>query len=143
VQPVLSLLLSYRNDRRFFADAGILWFFLGALFLGLIKHCPIINFKVMKELNHGNETLLVLAITLHNILEGLAVGVLLVEWQLVPEASIAGAITLAIGIGIQNFPEGIAVAMPLRRMGMSRSKSFMYGQGSALVEPVAAVLGAL
>jgi ZIP family zinc transporter len=59
------------------------------------------------------------------------------------EASIAGAITLAIGIGIQNFPEGIAVAMPLRRMGMSRSKSFMYGQGSALVEPVAAVLGAL
>jgi ZIP family zinc transporter len=73
----------------------------------------------------------------------LAVGVLLVEWQLVPEASIAGAITLAIGIGIQNFPEGIAVAMPLRRMGMSRSKSFMYGQGSALVEPVAAVLGAL
>jgi ZIP family zinc transporter len=61
----------------------------------------------------------------------------------IPEASIAGAVTLAIGIGIQNFPEGIAVSMPLRRMGMSRWKSFMYGQSSALVEPIAAVLGAL
>jgi ZIP family zinc transporter len=58
----------------------------------------------------------------------------------IPEASIAGAVTLA--IGIQNFPEGIAVSMPLRRMGMSRWKSFMYGQSSALVEPIAAVLGA-
>jgi len=61
----------------------------------------------------------------------------------IPEASIAGAVTLAIGIGIQNFPEGIAVSMPLRRMGMSRWKSFMYGQSSALVEPVAGVLGAI
>ena len=61
----------------------------------------------------------------------------------IPEASIAGAVTLAIGIGIQNFPEGIAVSMPLRRMGMSRWKSFMYGQSSALVEPVAGVLGAV
>jgi hypothetical protein len=59
------------------------------------------------------------------------------------EASIAGAVTLAIGIGIQNFPEGIAVSMPLRRMGMSRRKSFMYGQSSAIVEPIAGVLGAL
>jgi ZIP family zinc transporter len=61
----------------------------------------------------------------------------------IPEASIAGAVTLAIGIGIQNFPEGIAVSMPLRRMGMSRWKSFMYGQSSALVEPIAGVLGAV
>ena len=61
----------------------------------------------------------------------------------IPEASIAGAVTLAIRIGIQNFPEGIAVSMPLRRMGMSRWKSFMYGQSSALVEPVAGVLGAV
>jgi ZIP family zinc transporter len=60
----------------------------------------------------------------------------------VPEATIAGAVILAIAIGIQNFPEGIAVAVPLRRMGMSRRKSFMYGQSSALVEPVAGVLGA-
>jgi ZIP family zinc transporter len=89
-------------------------------------------------------TLLVLAITLHNIPEGLAVGVLFGGVAAgIPEASIAGAVTLAIGIGIQNFPEGIAVSMPLRRMGMSRWKSFMYGQSSALVEPVAGVLGAV
>jgi ZIP family zinc transporter len=89
-------------------------------------------------------TLLVLAITLHNIPEGLAVGVLFGGVAAgIPEASIAGALTLAIGIGIQNFPEGIAVSMPLRRMGMSRKKSFMYGQASALVEPVAGVLGAV
>lgn len=60
-----------------------------------------------------------------------------------PEASIAGAVTLALGIGLQNFPEGIAVAMPLRRMGMSRRKSFFYGQLSAVVEPIAGVVGAL
>src|SRR5690606_5588393 len=89
-------------------------------------------------------TLLVLAITLHNIPEGLAVGVLFGGVAAgIPEASIAAATTLAIGIGLQNFPEGIAVAMPLRRMGMSRKKSFFYGQASALVEPVFGVLGAL
>ena len=59
-----------------------------------------------------------------------------------PGASIAGAVTLAIGIGIQNFPEGFAVSMPLRRLGMSRNKSFFYGQLSAVVEPIAGVLGA-
>ncbi len=88
-------------------------------------------------------TLLVLAITLHNIPEGLAIGVLFGGVAAgIPEATVAGAVTLAIGIGLQNFPEGIAVAMPLRRMGMSRRKSFMYGQASALVEPIAGVLGA-
>jgi ZIP family zinc transporter len=88
-------------------------------------------------------TLLVLAITLHNIPEGLAVGVLFGGVAAgVPEATIAGAVTLAIGIGLQNFPEGIAVSMPLRRMGMSRKKSFIYGQASAIVEPIAGVLGA-
>lgn len=61
----------------------------------------------------------------------------------IPEASIAGAVVLAIGIGLQNFPEGIAVSMPLRRMGISRRKSFFYGQLSAIVEPIAGVLGAL
>ena len=60
-----------------------------------------------------------------------------------PEASIAGAVVLAMGIGIQNFPEGAAVSMPMRRQGLSRSKSFMYGQSSAIVEPIAAVIGAL
>ena len=60
-----------------------------------------------------------------------------------PEASIAGAVVLAMGIGIQNFPEGVAVSMPMRRQGLSRWKSFMYGQSSAIVEPIAAVIGAL
>lgn len=89
-------------------------------------------------------TLLVLAITLHNIPEGLAVGVAFgaVAYG-IPSASLAGAVTLAIGIGLQNFPEGIAVAMPLRREGMSQRKSFFYGQLSAVVEPVFGVIGAL
>ena len=124
-------------------------FFLGAIFIfGLDKVLPHlhINFQETEGVKSPwqRTTLLVLAITLHNIPEGLAVGVLFGGVAAgIPEASIAGALTLAIGIGIQNFPEGIAVSMPLRRMGMSRRKSFMYGQASALVEPVAGVLGAV
>jgi len=124
-------------------------FGLGALFIfGLDKILPHlhINFQETEGVKSPwqRTTLLVLAITLHNIPEGLAVGVLFGGVAAgIPEASIAGAVTLAIGIGIQNFPEGIAVSMPLRRMGMSRWKSFMYGQSSALVEPIAGVLGAV
>lgn len=90
------------------------------------------------------STLLVLAITLHNIPEGLAVGVAFgaVAADL-PSATIGGAIALAIGIGIQNFPEGTAVSMPLRREGMSKGKSFFFGQASGVVEPVAAIIGAI
>jgi len=89
------------------------------------------------------STLLVLAITLHNIPEGLAVGVAFGAVAAgLPSATIGGAIALAIGIGIQNFPEGTAVSMPLRREGVSRMKSFMMGQASGMVEPVAGVLGA-
>lgn len=89
------------------------------------------------------STLLVLAITLHNIPEGLAVGVAFgaVAAQL-PSATIGGAIALAIGIGIQNFPEGAAVSLPMRREGVSRRKSFALGQASGIVEPIAGVLGA-
>lgn len=124
-------------------------FGLGALFIfGLDKVLPHlhINFKETEGVKSPwqRTTLLVLAITLHNIPEGLAVGVLFGGVAAgIPEASIAGAVTLAIGIGIQNFPEGIAVAMPLRRMGMSRKKSFLYGQSSAIVEPIFGVLGAV
>jgi ZIP family zinc transporter len=124
-------------------------FFLGAIFIfGLDKTLPHlhINFKETEGIKSPwqRTTLLVLAITMHNIPEGLAVGVLFGGVAAgIPEASIAGAVTLAIGIGIQNFPEGIAVSMPLRRMGMSRRKSFMYGQASAIVEPIAGVLGAV
>ena len=124
-------------------------FALGALFIfGLDKVLPHmhINFKETEGIKSPwqRTTLLVLAITLHNIPEGLAVGVLFGGVAAgIPEASIAGAVTLAIGIGIQNFPEGIAVSMPLRRMGMSRRKSFMYGQSSAIVEPIFGVIGAV
>ncbi len=93
------------------------------------------------------SVLLVSAITLHNIPEGLAIGVAFGAVGLgitegVPEASLGAAVALAIGIGLQNFPEGTAVSMPLRREGISRGKSFFYGQLSAMVEPVAAVAGA-
>ena len=88
-------------------------------------------------------TLLVLAITLHNIPEGLAVGVAFgAAAANFPEATVAGAVALAFGIGIQNFPEGTAVSVPLRREGMSKIKSFWYGQLSGVVEPVAGVIGA-
>ena len=88
-------------------------------------------------------TLLILAITLHNIPEGLAVGVAFGAVAAdIPAATLPAAIALALGIGIQNFPEGMAVAMPLRREGVSRFKSFWYGQLSAVVEPIAGVLGA-
>ena len=87
--------------------------------------------------------LLVLAITLHNIPEGLAVGVAFgAAAANLSSATLAGAVALAIGIGIQNFPEGVAVSIPLRAEGMSSFKSFLYGQSSALIEPLAGVIGA-
>lgn len=87
--------------------------------------------------------LLVLAITLHNIPEGLAVGVAFGAAASGMEgATLASAVALAIGIGLQNLPEGTAVAMPLRREGLSRFRSFMYGQFSGMVEPISGVLGA-
>lgn len=89
------------------------------------------------------SVLLVLAITLHNIPEGLAIGVAFGAVAAnIDGASLGAAIALAIGIGIQNFPEGTAVAMPLRREGLSRFKCFWYGQLSGAVEPIAGVLGA-
>jgi ZIP family zinc transporter len=88
--------------------------------------------------------LLIIAITLHNIPEGLAVGVLFgAAFSGIDNVPLSSAIALAIGIGLQNFPEGVAVAMPLRKAGVSRKMSFWYGQLSAIVEPVAGVLGAI
>lgn len=121
----------------------------GALFIytmdKIMPHVHI-NFKETEgpKTPWRRTTLLVLAITLHNLPEGLAIGVLFGGVAIgMPEASISSALILAFGIGIQNFPEGIAVAMPLRRLGVSRSKSFFYGQLSAIIEPIAAVLGAV
>lgn len=125
-------------------------FFLGALFLfGLDKILPHLHVNFKETEKEGiktpwhKTTLLTLAITMHNIPEGLAIGVLFGGVAAgFDGATIGGAVALAIGIGLQNFPEGIAVSMPLRRAGFSRRKSFMYGQASAIVEPIAAVLGA-
>lgn len=90
------------------------------------------------------STLLVLAVTLHNFPEGLAVGVAFGAAAAggMDGATVAGALALAIGIGLQNFPEGMAVAMPLRREGLSPTKAFLFGQASGMVEPIAGVLGA-
>ena len=88
--------------------------------------------------------LLVLAVTLHNIPEGLAVGVAFGGVLLgIPEASIVSACLIALGIGLQNFPEGAAVSLPLRREGYPIKKCLLYGQASGIVEPIAGVLGAL
>lgn len=126
-------------------------FALGALFIfALDKVLPHLHINFKESEKEGlkspwhKTTLLVLAITLHNIPEGLAVGVLFGGVAAgLPEASIAGAFTLALGIGIQNFPEGLAVSMPLRRQGIKPFKSFWYGQMSAIAEPIAAVFGAI
>ena len=88
------------------------------------------------------SVLLVSAITLHNIPEGLAIGVTFGAYNLTGDSTLlAAAIALTIGIGIQNFPEGSAVSFPLLREGFSKKKSFMYGQASALVEPIGILFG--
>ena len=87
--------------------------------------------------------MLVLSITLHNIPEGLAVGVAFGALRFGSPEALLGAVSVAVGIGLQNFPEGAAVSLPLRRDGISRQKSFLLGQASGMVEPIAGVLGAL
>ena len=129
---------------------AVIGFLMGGVFLWAVdKVLPHLHLGFPMEEAEGIKTswqrsvLLVLAITLHNIPEGLAIGVAFgaVAADL-PSATLGGAIALAIGIGIQNFPEGTSVSVPLRREGMSRGKSFWYGQLSGIVEPVAGVIGA-
>jgi zinc transporter, ZIP family len=126
-------------------------FLLGGGFLYLVdKILPHLHLGLDTSEAEGIKTtwqrsvLLVLAITLHNIPEGLAVGVAFgaVAAGVGTSATLAGAIALAIGIGLQNFPEGAAVSIPLRREGFSRMKAFLYGQASGIVEPIAGVIGA-
>ena len=126
-------------------------FLMGGFFLWSIdKILPHLHLGFPRQEAEGIKTswhrsvLLVLAITLHNIPEGLAVGVAFGALASdLPSATLGGAIALALGIGIQNFPEGTAVAVPLRREGFTRLRSFWYGQLSGFVEPIAGVLGAI
>ena len=121
----------------------------GALIRGADALLPHLHlFKPLREAE-GRPTewtrsaLLVIAITLHNIPEGLAIGVSFGTAAAgMPDATLGAAIALAIGIGLQNFPEGTAISLPLRAEGLSRARAWWYGQLSAAVEPVAAVLGA-
>ena len=131
---------------------AVVGFLLGGAFLrGLDLVLPHLHLNMPITESEGlptawrRTTLLILAITLHNIPEGLAVGVAFgaAAFGDIPGATLAGAVALAIGIGIQNFPEAMAVSMPLRRAGMSPLRSFWYGQLSGIVEPVAGVLGAV
>lgn len=130
--------------------APAIGFILGGIFLRIADMIlPHLHIGLPIEKAEGLKTswrrsiLLVFAITLHNIPEGLAVGVAFGAAAAgLPSASLSAAIALAIGIGLQNFPEGTAVSIPLRREGMSRLKAFWYGQLSGAVEPVAGVIGA-
>ncbi len=127
-------------------------FFLGAMFMFMLdKSIPHLHIFGDIEEAEGPKTdlkktsLLVLAIAIHNIPEGLAVGVAfgaLVSPEFSSVFSLGSAVALGIGIGIQNFPEGFAVSMPLRRAGFSKMKSWKWGQLSAIVEPIFAVIGA-
>ena len=132
---------------------AVIGFLVGGLILRICDHyLPHLHIGLPRDEAEGiptswrRSTLLMLAMTLHNIPEGLAVGVLfgaaIQSVDLGMSAALAPAIALAIGIGIQNFPEGVAVSLPLRRDGMNRGKSFWYGQLSGIVEPVSAVIGA-
>ncbi len=123
-------------------------FLFGALFIWLSDKVVSV---ARKRMNNAKETdqlnriiMLILSITLHNIPEGLAVGVAFgaLQEDYTPE-KLMGAISVAVGIGLQNFPEGAAVSVPLRREGYSRKKSFFIGQASGMVEPIAGIIGAL
>lgn len=124
-------------------------FVLGGLFLfildKLLPHLHI-DTDVPEGLKSSfkRTTMLVLAVTLHNIPEGMAVGLSFgLAGQLNSQADLMAAFALAIGMGIQNFPEGAAISLPLRKEGISKNKSFIYGALSGIVEPISGVIGAL
>jgi len=130
---------------------AVVGFLIGGAFLLLIDHIlPHLHMGLEARNAEGiktswqRSTLLIMAITLHNVPEGLAVGIAFGQlgghWSL---AALGSAVALAFGIGLQNFPEGAAVSIPLRREGFSCPRAFWYGQLSGFVEPIAGVLGAL
>ncbi len=132
----------------FVATAGFLFgafFMWGSDKIVTLARRSVSNTQEKQSTRYGRIMMLILSITLHNIPEGLAVGVAFgaLKNGSCNTESLMGAISIAIGIGLQNFPEGAAVSVPLRREGFSRKKSFLYGQASGMVEPIAGVIGAL
>ena len=121
-------------------------FIFGILFLLMLDHIiPHLHMRSNKpegvKSKLKNATMLVLSVTLHNIPEGMAIGVVFAGvLSNTPEMSLMGAIALSIGIAIQNFPEGAIISMPLKGEGVSKTKSFLYGMLSGIVEPIAAIL---
>ena len=145
---IWSLLIPAMNQEKNILVI-VLGIFLGALLLlfldCIVPHMhPGTNDEEGKESHFKKTTKLVFAVTLHNIPEGMAIGVAFgsIAYNL-NGATLTSAVMLAIGIGIQNFPEGSAVSLPLRREGMSRTKSFFFGALSGIVEPISAVIGAI
>ena len=131
----------------FVATAGFLFgaaFMWGSDKIVTLTRRKVTNTQGNPNTRFGRIIMLILSITLHNIPEGLAVGVAFGALQNggYSTEGLMGAATIAIGIGLQNFPEGAAVSVPLRREGFSRKKSFLYGQASGMVEPIAGVMGA-
>lgn len=148
LQPAIERAEATSNLPAYFV--ATIGFLFGALFMWASD--KVVSFarkKADNTQNQPNERLhriimLILSITLHNIPEGLAVGVAFGALQDGYTAeNLMGAITVAVGIGLQNFPEGAAVSVPLRREGCSRKKSFLLGQASGMVEPIAGIIGAL
>lgn len=148
LSPAIDLCSELGYNSWFIPSLG---FMLGGSFIVLSdKFLDRYNFEDLSRFgakspkSFKKSILLVLAVTLHNIPEGLAVGVAFGGAALgIPGCTIMSAILLAIGIGLQNFPEGAAVSLPLRREGFSLKRSFFYGQASGLVEPIAGLLGVI
>lgn len=148
LQPAIERAEQVSSEPAYFvATVGFLF---GAVFMWLSDKAVTFARKRVNNDEKSSDKLnriimLILSITLHNIPEGLAVGVAFGALQNsgFTGEGLMGAITIAIGIGLQNFPEGAAVSLPLRREGYSRRKSFLYGQASGMVEPLSGVLGAV
>ena len=147
---LLAPAIEMEKDSQYPWLPAVTGFLTGGAFILLIdKILPHLHSRLSIDKSEGIKTswdrsiLLVLAITLHNIPEGLAIGVAFGALTNNPDLGVlSGAVVLTIGIGLQNFPEGTAVSVPLRREGLSRRKAFLYGQLSGMVEPLAGVLGA-
>jgi ZIP family zinc transporter len=147
---LLSPAIAMSAEMGFFSFApALVGFLLGGAFLwGMDRVIPHLHLGFPLSKSEGGKSdysrnfLMVLAITLHNVPEGLALGVAFGAVAGGDKTALLAALSLTLGIGLQNFPEGAAVSIPLRTGGMSRGRSFYYGQLSAIVEPIFAVLGA-